>query len=113
MAVQRGEIYALDFDALGDIPMTKKRPVVIVQNDVANEYSPNTIVAAIHHENRKGMPFLVSVSQGTAGLTKDSVIDAGCVTTVPQSALGKKIGVLSYEVMDRVDAALKVSFDLS
>lgn len=112
MLIQRGEIYALDFDAL-DVPMTKKRPAVVIQNDAANEFSPNTIVAAIHHENKKGLPFLVSIPQGTAGLTKDSVVDAGCITTIPQKMLGNKIGALSYEIMDKVDSAIKVSLDLS
>ncbi len=84
----------------------------MVQNDAGNRFSPFTIVAAIHHDTKKGLPVCVSVPAGKAGLSKDSVIDCGHLMTIRSEILEKELGVLPRFYMKQVEAALKVSLEL-
>ncbi len=93
--------------------MKKTRPALVIQNDIANAVSPNTIVAAIHHENFKRLPVHVSVPAGMAGLTKNSVIDLGYIRTIPQRVLGRKIGSLPEKTVAAVEQAIRISFGLA
>ena len=111
--VRRGEIYFLDLSRSGG-RLRKRRPVVIVQNDVGNRYSTETIVAAIR--DRHGgplLPIFVPVKGGTGGLRKDCVVDAGHVYTVGQEDLPHRpAGRLPARVMAAVDHALRLSLGL-
>lgn len=111
-SVRRGEVYLIDISK-GAGRLQKKRPVVVVQNDVGNRYSPETIVAAVRdpHGGRL-LPIFVPVEAGIGGLTKASIIDAGHVNTVGADQLEGPIGSLPREVMAHVDAALRVSLAL-
>ncbi|MDD5627545.1 MAG: type II toxin-antitoxin system PemK/MazF family toxin [Elusimicrobia bacterium] len=111
MEVSRGDVVLLNFEAQG-APIRKTRPAVVIQNDVANRVAPNTIVAAVHHDNRKGLPVHVPVRAGVGGLIKDSVIDLGFIQTVPKSALGRKLGRMPLDTLDAVDQAIRVSLAL-
>ena len=106
---QRGEIYWGDSTATG---MKKERPLLIVQNDLANKYSPYTILVPIHHDETKILPVMVPIPRGIAGLTKDSLVDCGHVATLEKTALRKRIGVLPRQYMDLVDLALMKSLSL-
>lgn len=93
--------------------MEKKRPVLIVQNNLGNRYSPKTIVAAIHSETGKGLPVHVSVPKGIGGLSKDSVIDCGVLVTVDKTLLQGKLGELPLVFSSQVDKALRISLALA
>lgn len=111
-SVRRGEVYLLDFQEAGG-RLRKRRPGVVVQNDQGNHRGLDTIVAAVRALSPKGrLPVHVLVRQGTAGLDKDSVIDAGHLGTVRQSTLGPRLGVIPPPLMDEVDRALKISLGL-
>ncbi len=110
--VRRGEIYLLDTAPYGG-RLNKKRPVVVVQNDIGNRFSPETLVAAIRdpHGGRP-LPVYARAPKGEGGLTKDSIVDAGHISTVLQDRLTARLGALSPTVMADVDRALRVSFGL-
>ena len=110
--VRRGEVYLLDLSREGG-RLTKKRPVLIVQNDVGNSRSRETIVLAVRdpHGGRI-LPIFVPISGGLGGLTKDSIVDAGHINTVAKDRLGQRLGALPPRVMAQVGQAMRISLDL-
>lgn len=109
----RGEIYLVNFGKVTTSEIGKTRPALIVQNNIGNQYSPTTIVIAIHEaDETKELPVCLFIKKGTGGLTKDSVIDAGHILTLDKKRLGKKLGEISSAVQEKVDKSLKVSLDL-
>lgn len=110
--VRRGEIYLADLSEHGG-SLRKNRPVLIVQNDVGNRYSPETIVAAIRDAHGgKPLPVFVPVGRGSGGLRKDSIVDAGHLATIPKEALAHRLGALPVEMLAAVDRALLLSLGL-
>jgi len=111
---ERGEIYLVDFGKVEGAQIEKTRPALVIQNDLGNRYSPHTIVVAVRSaEEKKLLPVFVSVPEGIAGLTKDSLIDCGHISTVLKVRLGNRIGKLPTSFQAEVDKALKISLDLS
>jgi mRNA interferase MazF len=89
------------------------RPVLVVQNDIGNKYSPTVIVAAITSQiNKAKLPTHVEISASDYGLPKDSVILLEQIRTIDKKRLREKIGYLSAETMKKVDEALQISFGL-
>jgi mRNA interferase MazF len=113
MPPRRGEIYEVNFERSKGARIKKTRPAVIIQNDVGNRYAPHTIVAAIRAAERNGLlPVFVRVPKSTAGLTKDSLIDCGHITTIAIEQLGRRLGTLPAELLLELDTALKRSLAL-
>ena len=112
MSVKRGEIVWLNMRDHG-ASLEKKRPGVVVQNDIANRFSPHTIVAAIRDDAGKSLPVQVPIAAGTAGLTKDSVADCGFLMTVPVAALEPTGKNLPPSTMAGINVALKRSLAVS
>jgi len=110
----RGEVVLVNLDpAIGSEPK-KNRPCVVVQNDVSNKYSPNTIIIALtSRENiTKLMPVMVEIPQGESGLANDSVADAESVRLISKQRIVKIYGSLSSERMAEIDIALKRALSL-
>jgi mRNA interferase MazF len=105
-----GEIYLTDFDPAIGSEIQKRRPAVIIQNDINNEFSDTTIVAAITSLKTKATyPTTVQLKTGEGGLDRDSIILLGQIRTMDKSRLAKKLGLLSSEQMYRVGKALSLS----
>ena len=86
------------------------RPVLVIQNDVGNRYSPTVIVLAITGQvNKARLPTHVSVPAGNTGLQKDSVILAEQIRTLDKRRLRERIGSLPPEIMEKVTEAVRVS----
>ena len=110
---KRGEIYSVDFGKITTAEIGKVRPALIVQNNIGNQYSPTTVVAAIHEaDETKDLPVCVLIKKGMSGLTKDSTIDTGHLLTIAKERLGKKWGEIPFHIQEEVDKALKISLDL-
>lgn len=89
------------------------RPVLVVQNDVGNKYSPTVIVAAITSKIDKGkLPTHVEINVKESSLDKDSVILLEQVRTIDKQRLAQKIAHLELEIMERVNEALEISLGL-
>ena len=89
------------------------RPVLIVQNNVGNRFSPTVIAAAITSQlNKAKLPTHIEIEARTYGLSKDSVVLLEQVRTLDKRRLREKMGRLDAESMGRVDQALSISFGL-
>lgn len=108
--IARGDLYSACLDPVVGSEQGGIRPVLVIQNDVGNRYSPTVIVLAITgQQNKAHLPTHVSVPAGDCGLLKDSVVLAEQIRTLDKRRLKDKIGSLSPEVMAEVTRALKVS----
>lgn len=113
MVVKRGEIYYADLSPVIGSEQGGIRPVLVVQNDVGNKYSPTVIVAAITSQiNKAKMPTHVEIDAKEYGLIKDSVILLEQIRTVDKKRLKEKIGKIDDDLSEKVDESLLISFGL-
>lgn len=116
MIVKRGDIYYADLSPVVGSEQGGMRPVLIVQNDVGNKYSPTVIAAAITSKTGKTkLPTHIDVageSEETAGLARDSVILLEQVRTIDKKRLRERIGHLDLHTMQKVNSAISVSLGL-
>jgi mRNA interferase MazF len=111
--VKRGEIYFAQLNPVIGSEQGGIRPVLIVQNDIGNQYSPTTIILAITSQiNKAKLPTHIELKAADYGLERDSVILAEQVRTIDKSRLKQRIAVLKLETMQRVDQALAISLGL-
>jgi mRNA interferase MazF len=110
---RRGEIYLVGFDAALGHEIQKTRPALVIQNDVSNQYSPITIVAAISSQfSDPPFPREVVVDPVESGLPKRSAVIADQIRSVDRLRLQKRLGKLSRLGMQRVDRAIRISLGL-
>ncbi len=110
---KRGEIYIVNLDPVIGSEQGARRPVVIIQNDVGNKYSPTTIVAAITSQfSKKVYPTEVLVKAGSGGLSMDSAILLNQIKTIDKQRLESCIGKLNDDIMVEVNEAIKISLGL-
>ncbi|SFF98673.1 mRNA interferase MazF [Desulfotomaculum arcticum] len=113
MQIRRGEIYYADLSPVVGSEQGGTRPVLILQNDIGNQYSPTTIVAAITSQIAKAkLPTHVELPAGQAGLGKNSVILLEQVRTIDKSRLMEKVALLQNEMMVKVNQAVEISLGL-
>lgn len=113
MTVKRGEIYYADLSPVIGSEQGGIRPVLIVQNDVGNRYSPTVIAAAItSQQDKASLPTHICVEAEDSGLQKNSIVLLEQVRTIDKKRLKEKMGALDLISMDKVDRALSVSFGL-
>jgi len=111
--VRRGEIYYADLSPVVGSEQGGMRPVLIVQNDVGNRYSPTVIAAAItSQQNKARLPTHIDIEARTYGLTKNSVVLLEQVRTLDKRRLRERMGCLDEKVMQRVDGAIAISLGL-
>lgn len=114
MVVKRGDIFFADLSPVVGSEQGGVRPVLIVQNDVGNKYSPTIIAAAITSQiNKAKLPTHIEISAEEYGLTKDSVILLEQIRTIDKKRLKDKIGRLDDDLMNVVNEAISVSFGLA
>jgi mRNA interferase MazF len=113
MQISKGDIFFCNLDPTFGHEQAGTRPVVVLQNDIAND-KLNTVMVAPLTSNLKAKGYLltVSVEAKSGGLTKDSVILLFQVRTVDKRRLERKITHLDETIMEQVDEALRVAFDL-
>ncbi len=111
--VSRGEIYFAELNPVQGSEQGGVRPVLIIQNDVGNTYSPTTIILAITSQiNKARLPTHVEVSAKESGLRRDSVILAEQMRTIDKSRLRQKVAELKPPTMSRIENAVAVSIGL-
>lgn len=113
MIVKRGDIFYADLSPVVGSEQGGTRPVLVVQNDVGNKYSPTVIAAAITSRiNKAKLPTHIEIDAERYGLNKDSVILLEQVRTIDKKRLREKIGRLDEVQMIKVNDALSISFGL-
>lgn len=111
--VRRGEIYYADLSPVVGSEQGGMRPVLIVQNDVGNKYSPTVIAAAItSQQNKARLPTHIEIEARTYGLSKNSVVLLEQIRTLDKKRLRERMGCLDRGMMHKVDDAIAVSFGL-
>ncbi len=111
--VKRGDIYYADLSPVIGSEQGGIRPVLIIQNDVGNKYSPTVIAAAITSQiNKAKMPTHIELSASEYGLYKDSVVLLEQIRTIDKKRLREKVAHLDKGLMEDVNSALAVSFGI-
>lgn len=114
MIIKRGDIYYADLSPVVGSEQGGVRPVLIIQNDIGNKYSPTVIATAITSQiNKAKMPTHIELDANEYGLSKDSVVLAEQIRTIDKRRLKEKIGHLDDALMTKVNEALEISFGLS
>ena len=114
MNVKRGDIFYADLSPVVGSEQGGIRPVLIVQNDIGNRFSPTVIAAAITSQHSKAnLPTHIQLNADTSGLARDSVVLLEQIRTIDKKRLKEKMGCLDYTSMDLVDQALSISFGLA
>ena len=116
--VKRGDIFYADLSPVVGSEQGGMRPVLIVQNDVGNKYSPTVIAAAITSQRftsqtgKARLPTHISLAGHDVGLTKDSVVLLEQIRTIDKRRLREHMGHVDEGLMNQVDSAIAVSFGL-
>lgn len=114
MVIKRGDIFYADLSPVVGSEQGGIRPVLIIQNDIGNKYSPTVIAAAITSQiNKAKLPTHIEISAQEYGLAKDSVILLEQIRTIDKQRLREKVGHLDDELMEKVNEAISVSFGLT
>ena len=114
MIVKKGDLYFADLSPVVGSEQGGVRPVLVVQNDVGNKYSPTIIVAAVTSPTSKAkLPTHVELTASQGGLSKNSVVLLEQLRTIDKQRLKERIGSLSDSQMPVVDAALGVSLGIA
>ena len=114
MNVKRGDIYYADLSPVVGSEQGGVRPVLIVQNDVGNRFSPTVIAAAITSQQDKSrLPTHIKLSAENSGLAKNSIVLLEQIRTIDKKRLQEKMGQLDSMAMEEIDTALGVSFGLN
>ncbi|WP_207871719.1 MazF family toxin-antitoxin system, toxin component [Enterococcus sp. DIV2402] len=112
--VKRGEIYFADLSPVIGSEQGGLRPVLVIQNDLGNHFSPTVIIAAITAKMAKPkLPTHIGITAAGTGLGRDSVILMEQIRTIDKSRLKEKVCRLQNDVMNSVDIALKISVGLN
>ncbi|WP_156645549.1 type II toxin-antitoxin system PemK/MazF family toxin [Lentibacillus sp. JNUCC-1] len=113
MIVQRGEVYFADLSPVVGSEQGGIRPVLILQNNIGNRFSPTVIVAAITAQIQKAkLPTHVEIDAKRYGFDRDSVILLEQIRTLDKTRLTDRITRLDKEMMDKIDYALEISLGL-
>lgn len=114
MSVKRGELYYADLSPVVGSEQGGVRPILIIQNDIGNKYSPTVIAAAITSQiNKAKLPTHIEINAGEYNLQRDSVILTEQIRTIDKKRLKDRIGQLDEELMEKVNEALAISFGLT
>ena len=113
-SVRRGDIFYADLSPVVGSEQGGVRPVLVIQNDMGNRHSPTVIAAAITSQmNKAKLPTHIELVGQNCGLTKDSVVLLEQIRTLDKRRLREKAGRVEGDVLQRIDAALEVSFGLT
>ena len=111
--IKRGELYYADLSPVVGSEQGGVRPVLVVQNDVGNRYSPTVIAAAVTSKLDKArLPTHIELRADDYGLNKDSVVLLEQIRTLDKRRLKERIGLLPPPLMRKVDRALYVSLGM-
>ena len=114
MVIKRGDMFYADLSPVVGSEQGGIRPVLIIQNDTGNKYSPTVIAAAITSQTGKAkLPTHIEISSSDNGLKADSVVLTEQIRTIDKSRLKEKIGhIEDGKIMDKVNGAIGISFGL-
>ena len=110
--MKRNDIYIANLDPTIGSEISKKRPVLIVSNDINNKYSDTVTILPITSKTKKIYPFEVEILTGQGNLKKKSKIKANQIRTIDKRRLVQKIGSISKSIMNKVEKAILIHLDI-
>ena len=113
LIVKKGDLFFADLSPVVGSEQGGVRPVLVVQNDVGNKYSPTIIVAAVTSQTITKLPTHVRLEATQGGLSKDSVVLLEQLRTIDKQRLKERIGTLSESQLPDVEKALSVSLGIA
>lgn len=112
MNIKRGDIYYADLSPVVGSEQSGVRPILIIQNDIGNKFSPTIIGVPITSKLKVNMPTHIQIEGNRYGLEKDSVILAEQIRTLDKTRLKEKVGKLDKNTMESVKRAIEISCGL-
>jgi len=110
---RRGEIFLVSFDPAVGHEIKKTRPALVIQNDIGNEFSSTTIVAAITSRiTDRPYPVEIALGPGRSGLKAPSTVRLDQIRTIDRERLIKRLGEVDSEEMEQIELALQISLGL-
>ena len=112
---RRGDVVLVPFSYVSDYTQSKARPAVVIQNDIANQFSPNLILALISSTvPGKEYPIHYRVTANSpigkaSGLERDSIVKTEVLITIPKKMVIRRIGTFPPEAMEAIDESLRIS----
>jgi mRNA interferase MazF len=114
MLIRRGDLFWVNLDPARGSEQAGRRPVLVIQNDIGNEFSPTTIVAPLTTKSfSREYPINVNLPKEIGGLKSDSTILLSQIRTVDKTRLEEKIGHLPPAYLVKVDRTIKISLGIS
>jgi len=114
MDISRGDIYYADLSPVVGSEQGGVRPVLVVQNNVGNKFSPTVIIAAITSQLTKAkLPTHIELSRNEYNLTKDSVVLLEQIRTLDKRRLKEKISSIDEIKMHQIDVAMMISLGIT
>ena len=114
MQICRGDIYYADLSPVVGSEQGGLRPVLVIQNDIGNKYSPTVIIAAITSQLTKAkLPTHIELKREKYNLTKDSVVLLEQIRTLDKRRLQEKLGSIDNTTMQQVDVAMMISLGIT
>ena len=110
--VKRGDVYYADLDPVIGSEQNGHRPIIVIQNDMGNLYSPTTIAAMVTSSQKKKLPTHVHVIDEGSGLSDDSIVMLEQIRTIDKQRLGSMIGHVSDETMELIEDAVLCSLGI-
>ena len=108
MLIKRGDVFYADLDPIIGSEQGGIRPILMVQNNVENKYSPTLVVLPISSAKKNNMPTHIHICRSKM-LPKDSIVLAEQIRTIDRNRLLRYVGSVSLEIMGKVDRAVKIS----
>ena len=113
LSIKKGDLYFADLSPVTGSEQGGIRPVLVVQNDVGNRYSPTIIVAAItSRKNKADLPTHVEIEAGGNGLSKNSTVLMEQLRTIDKTRLKERIGTIDRNLLPEINQALSVSLGI-
>jgi len=112
MSIKRGDIYYADLSPVVGSEQAGMRPILIIQNDIGNKFSPTIIGVPITSKAKVSMPTHIVIEGNKFGLDKDSIILAEQIRTLDKSRLKEKVGKIDKKVLEQVKKAIEISCGL-
>lgn len=114
MLIKRGNLFWVNLNPIKGSEQAGRRPVLVIQNDVGNEFSPTTIIAPLTTKKfSKEYPTNVKIPKGESGLKFESTVLLSQIRTIDKTRLEERIGQLGDRFIQQVDHAIKVSLGLA
>ena len=112
MLIKRGDVFYADLDPIIGSEQGGIRPVLVVQNNVGNKYSPTVVVLPISSAKKNNMPTHIHIC-GSKMLPKDSIVLAEQIRTIDRNRLKNYVGSAGLEIMEKINEAMKISIGVN